>query len=84
MIFYLKIKYFKNLRHKEFKGISDLFFPFQLEWWLAGITWAFPIIGKDKDQELNAIRKKANLRLYLLYTTVATQILLVGLLNKIS
>jgi hypothetical protein len=82
-IMIMKIKYFKTSRRKEFKGIEELFLFLNSEWWIAGITWAFPIIGKNKNQELNSIRKKANLRLYLLYTTVGTQILLVGLLNKI-
>ena len=79
----IKIKYFKTLRRKEFKGIEELFLFLNSEWWIAGITCAIPIMRKDNNQELNSIRKKANLRLYLLYTTVGTQILLVGLLNKI-
>jgi hypothetical protein len=80
----MKIKYFKALRDKDFKGIQDLFSPVQSEWWMAGITCGFPILGTDKDPQLNEIRKKANLKLYLLYTTVATQILLLGLLDRIK
>jgi hypothetical protein len=83
-IFIMKIKYFKTLRRKEFKGIVELALFLNSEWWIAGFTWTFPIFGKEKEIELNVVREKANLRLYLLYTTVAIQLLLVGLLYRIS
>src|SRR5688500_14517543 len=48
-IMIMKIKYYKTLRRKEFRGTSDLFAFFSSEWWVAGITCGFPILGRDKD-----------------------------------
>jgi hypothetical protein len=81
-IMIMKIKYYKTLKRKQFRGISDLFSFFSSEWWIAGITWGFPILGRDKDFELNSIRKKANLRLYILYLTVVMHLTLFGILVK--
>ena len=81
-IMIMKIKYFKTLRHKEFRGTTELFSFFSSEFWIAGITWGFPIIGQERNLELNTIRKKANSRLYILYLTVMTQVILVGLIQK--
>ena len=83
-IMIMKIKYFKRLRRKEFKGTADLFAFLSSEWWIAGLTWAFPIFGRDKETELNKIRVKANSRLYILYFVLLTQLTLVGLLNKVG
>ncbi len=80
----MKIKYFKRLRQKEFKGTADLFSFLSSEWWIAGLTWGIPIIGRHKDTELNQIRRTANSRLYILYFVLLTQLTLVGLLNKIG
>ena|SRR5688572_8292680 len=81
-IMIMKIKYYKTLRRKEFRGTSDLFAFFSSEWWVAGITCGFPILGRDKDLKLNSIRKKANLRLYILYLTVVMHLMLFGFLVK--
>jgi len=81
-IMIMKIKYYKTLRRKEFNGISDLFSFFNSEWWIAGITCGFPILGRDKDSNLNSIRKKANFRLYILYLTVVMHLTLFGFLVK--
>jgi len=82
-ILILKIKYYKTSRRKEYNGIADLFSFFSHEWWIAGLTLWFPIFGRDKNLELNTIRKKANARLYILYLTVLAQLTLVGLMGKI-
>jgi hypothetical protein len=78
----MKIKYFKIARQKEFKGTIELFSPFNEEFWIAGITWGFPVLGQDANVELNSLRKKANSRLFLFYLIVLIQILLVGLLQR--
>jgi hypothetical protein len=83
-IFYLKIKYLKLYNQKEFQGISHLNFPFHKEWWIAALTLAFPIFGKDEIAELNAIRKKVNQGLYIFYLIMIMQIILVGILIKID
>lgn len=82
-ILIMKIKYYKTLRRKEYNGIADLFAFFSSEWWIAGITLGFPIFGRDEDLKLNAIRKKANTRLYILYLTVITQLTLLGIMDKV-
>lgn len=82
-ILIMKIKYYKTLREKKYNGIVDLFACFSSEWWIAGFTLGFPIGGRDKDLKLNAIRKKANLRLYFLYLTVIIQLILVGILDEV-
>jgi hypothetical protein len=82
-IFIMKIKYFKTLRQKEFKGTEELLSFLASEWWIAGLTWAIPTFGQDKNSELNKIRRKANSRLYIFYFIILTQLTLVGFLNKI-
>lgn len=81
-ILIMKIKYYKTLRGKKYNGVADIFSFFSSESWLAGFTLGFPIVGRDKDLKLNAIRKKANRRLYFLYLTVIIQLVLVGILDK--
>lgn len=83
-IFIMKIKYFKTIRRKEFRGIEELFSFLNSEWWIAGLTWAIPTFGGEKDTELNKIRRKANSRLYIFYFIILAQLTLVGLLNKIA
>ena len=83
-IMIMKIKYFKTLRQKEFRGTDELFSILSREWWVAGLTWAIPTFGRDKDTELNKIRTKANSRIYILYFIILTQLTLVGLLSKIG
>ena len=81
MVMIMKIKYYKISRQKEYNGIPDLFAFLTTEFWIAGITIGFPIIGKDKKIELNKIRKKANIRLFRFYGIILIQIFLVILLN---
>jgi hypothetical protein len=83
-IFIMKIKYFKTLRRKEFKGIEELFLILNSEWWMAGFTWLFPIFGKERNVELKAMKTKANSRLCLLYTIMMIQLVLFGLLNNFA
>ncbi len=75
----MKIKYFKRLKGKEFKGTADLFSFLSAEWWIAGLTWCIPIIGQHKGTELNQLRKSANSRIYILYFVLLTQLILVAL-----
>ena len=82
-ILIMKIKDYKISRRKAYTGIAELFSFLSSEWWIEGITLWFPIFGRDVNAELNTIRKKANTRLYILYSTVATQVALVGLLEKL-
>ena len=83
-IMIIKIKYFKTLRRKEFRGTEELFSVLSSEWWVAGLTWAIPTFGQDKDSGLNKIRRKANSRLYIFYFIILTQLTLVGFLKEIS
>lgn len=84
VIMIAKIKYFKTLRQKEFNGTSELFSFLSSEWWIAGLTWGIPIIGRDRSPEVNQIRGKANLRLYILYFIILTQLVLAGLLKRFA
>ena len=84
MILIMKIKYFRRLRHKEYNGVPDLFAFLSTEFWIAGITMGFPIIGKDKKTELNQIRKKANKRLFGLYGIILIQLVIVIFLYRIE
>lgn len=80
----MKIKYFKTLRQKDYRGTVELFSFLNSEWWTAGLTWAIPTFGHDKNERLNKIRITANSRLYIFYFIILTQLTLVGLLNKIG
>jgi hypothetical protein len=82
-IMIMKIRYYKALRKKEFNGIAELFSPFNSEWWIAGFTWGFPILGRDQDAKLNQVRRKANSRVYSLYFIILTQLILASVLNKL-
>ena len=83
MIMIMKIRYFKKLRHKQFNGISDLFAFWTPELWIAGITFAFPILGKGKELELKRIKKNANRRLMGFYGIILIQLIIVVFLNSI-
>lgn len=84
MIWIMKINYFRRLRHKEYYGVANLFAFSSSEFWIAGITLGFPILGKDKKTELNQIRKKANKRLFGLYIIILIQLVIVVFLNRIE
>lgn len=83
-IMVMKIKYFKTSRQKEFRGTIELFSFLSSEWWYAGLTWAIPTIGRDKNDALNEIRARVNSRLYLFYLIILIQLILVAVLNKIG
>lgn len=61
--------------------MSDLFAFLTQEFWIAGITFGFPIFSKDHDPELHKIKKNANKRLYGFYGVILIQLTLVILLN---
>ena len=83
-IMILKIKYFKRLNRKEYKGTEELFLFLSSEWVIAGLTWAIPIFGRDKDTELIKIRGEVNSRLYLFYSIILIQLILAGVLSKMA
>ena len=81
-IMIMKIKYMKKARQKAYRGITELFSFFSIELWYAGLTFGFPMFGRDRNLELKKISRRANFRLFLLYLTVSIQVTIVVILNK--
>ena len=77
------MKYFKAIRHNRYHGTSDLFSFLTPEWWIAGITFGFPIFGKEENPEIEKIKTSANKRLFAFYGTIIFQIIIVGILTMI-
>lgn len=83
VIFILKIKFLKKVRNKPFRGASEIFSIFSMEWWIAWLFLPIPILGKKNDFKVEKIRIKVNGRILAFYTVITVQFCLIAICDMV-
>ena len=81
--FISKLKYYKILNGKDYKGLEDLFSFFDVDLWLTLFTWFLPIFAKNEDTEIKAFKKSANRKLVTFYISIPLIFAVIVSLSKL-